>query len=143
MENARFSTAPMLAGVLTSSARADALEEVLPVVARYAPPGSALLAFDSLGLVHFATRTRPFLNNPWPALYAPEELDRLLREKETHAPLPPVLLSKSNPRSPSWPRGDAPLSRVSAVEAFMARNGYETAWESEAFALSLPRAAKR
>jgi hypothetical protein len=143
LAEARFVRNPMLSGVLTSSARAEALEEVLPVVSTYAPPGSALLAFDSVGLIHFATRTRPFLNNPWPALYPPAELDRLLREKERSGPLPPVLLAKSNPRSDSWPSGQAPLATIEPITAFLDRNAYRVAWESGAFSLLLPKNNER
>ncbi len=126
---------PQLRWVFTSPARAAVLEASLPIISSYAPPGAILFAYDSLPLLHFAARTRPYLGNPWPALYDTRYLDTLLRREESRRPLPVVLLAKSNPRSGSWPLNRDPLVDPKPVEAFLERNRYRLAWENSAFAL--------
>jgi hypothetical protein len=127
-----------LAHEYTSEARASAFEEAIPAIAAAAPPGSVLFAYDSLCLVHFATRTLPYLDNPWPALYSPVYLERLLEERQATEPLPPVLMAKSNPRSGAWPGNPQKPVGAEAVYSFIARNKYRLAWESLAFELYLP-----
>ncbi len=129
---------PMLAGIFTSPARAQALEEALPVISSFAPPGSDLLAYDSLGLIHFATRTRPYLDNPWPALYSASELESRLKTKEGQGPLPVVVLAAHNPRSPAWPLNPQLPVRAEVVKAFIERHGYTLKWQNDALALYLP-----
>jgi hypothetical protein len=126
---------PMLAGIFTSPARAQALEEALPVISSFAPPGSDLLAYDSLGLIHFATCTRPYLDNPWPSLYPSSEL-------EWQGPLPVVVLAAHNPRSAAWPMNSQPPVRVDIVRAFLERHGYTLKWQNDALAVYLPADTK-
>jgi hypothetical protein len=130
---------PMLWGIFTSPARAEALEEALPVISSYAPPGSVLFAYDSLGLVHFATRTKPYLDNPWPALYSSDELDLMLRQREKTGILPTVVLAKHNPRSALWPLNQKPPYRPGPVVSFVERNGYRKTWENSALEIYVPR----
>jgi hypothetical protein len=122
----------------TSEPRAAALEEAMAVIEAAAPPESVLFAYDSICLIHFATRTLPYLDNPWPAQYHPDYLKRLLKEKERREPLPPVLLAKRNPRSNSWPDSSRSPVHLETVMEFLDRNGYRLSWESSAFALYLP-----
>ena len=129
---------PQLAHIFTSDARAQALEAVLPVIRSYVRPGGELLAYDSLCLIHFATSTLPYLNNPWPAQYKPSYLDEALRSKEKHGPLPVVVLARSNPRGSAWPSGTRPPANMEPVHAFLARNAYHLAWESPAFQIYTP-----
>jgi hypothetical protein len=133
---------PMLAGIFTSPARAQALEEALPVISSFAPPGSDLLAYDSLGLIHFATRTRPYLDNPWPALYSSSELESRLQAREAARPLPVIVLAAHNPRSAAWPLNPQLPVRVEIVKAFIERHGYTLKWQNDAVAVYLPAVAK-
>ncbi len=126
---------PQLRWIFTSPARAAILEASLPVISSYVPPGSILFAYDSLPLLHFAARTRPYLGNPWPALYDTRYLDTLLRREESRGSLPVVLLAKSNARDGSWPLSREPLVDPKPVEAFLERNRYRLAWENGSFAL--------
>jgi hypothetical protein len=126
---------PQLRGVFTSQARAEILEVSLPIIASYVAPGDLLFAHDSIPLLHFALKTRPYLGNPWPALYDSRYLDSLLRREESRAPLPVVLLAKRSARSGSWPVNQDPPVNPEPVWAFLERNKYRLAWENSAFAL--------
>ncbi len=129
---------PMLRGIFTSPARAAVLEEALPVISSYAPPGSELLAFDSIGLVHFATKTRPYLDNPWPALYLPGQLRAIIAAKEASRALPVVVLAKRNARSATWPGNVEIPVRLESVLALLDRHRYHIVWQNDAFAIYLP-----
>jgi hypothetical protein len=129
----RTSKIQQFSGIFTTNARATALEEVIPEISRRAPPGTKILIHDSACLLHFATRTLPYLDNPWPAQYGEKELDLLLHKKETSGLLPIVVLAKQNPRSTLWPASGLDPVRTAPVLGFIARNGYRLVWESSAF----------
>jgi hypothetical protein len=129
---------PQLRWIFTSEERAKALEESLPIISSYVPAGSVLFAYDSVPLLHFAARTRPYLGNPWPAQYYSGYLDSLLKREESRAPLPVVVLAKSNARSALWPVNRASLVNPEPVRAFLERNKYRLAWENSAFELYMP-----
>jgi hypothetical protein len=129
---------PQLRGVFTSAARASALEEDLPAISRYAPPGSVLFAYDSLPLLHFAAKTRPYLGNPWPVQFSERYLDTLLRQEESRGPLPVVVLAKKNARNGLWPNTDAEPRFLKPVQSFLRRNHYKLAWESSSIEIYTP-----
>jgi len=126
---------PQLRGIFTGNARAEILEASLPVISSYVPPGGLLFAHDSVALLHFAAKTRPYLGNPWPALYDSRYLDTLLKREESRAPLPVVVLAKNSARSGSWPVNQDPPVNPEPVWAFLERNRYRLAWENSAFKL--------
>jgi hypothetical protein len=127
-----------LRGVYTSDTRATALTEGLAEINTLVPEGGTLLAFDSLPLIHFATRTLPYLSNSWPALYGEDYLDKLLRQREREGTLPAVVLAHSNPRSSAWPSNTSAPVHLKPVESFLARNRYREHWSNAAFTILLP-----
>jgi hypothetical protein len=129
---------PQIRWILTGHARAQVLDEALPVISSFVSPGTILFAYDSLPLVYFATKTRPYLGNSWPAQYNPKYLNLLLKRQESVKTLPVVLLARANPRRGAWPLRDEPISDSWPVELFMARNNYQMVWENSAFKLYLP-----
>jgi peptidoglycan biosynthesis protein MviN/MurJ (putative lipid II flippase) len=130
---------PSLRGIFTSRARAAELDQVIPVIAGFAPPGSDLFVYDSLPLIHFATRTLPYLDNPWPALYSTAYMESLLQKKEGRGPLPVVVIAKSNPRARDWPEGHEPIpAGLQSVVDFVQRNHYSAKWQDQAFTIYVP-----
>jgi len=131
---------PMLTGIRTTKERAAAINELLPVLNTYVKEGDELLAYDSIPMIHFITKTRPYLKNPWPVLYLPGEFGKVLIEKEKTSSLPVVLLTKSNPRTGSWPKNtnvhENPDTEL--LQDFLVRNGYHQVWENLAFRLLIP-----
>ena len=129
----------MLKGIRTTEARAAVIDELLPVLQTYVQEGDELLAYDSIPMIHFITKTRPYLRNPWPVLYLPGEFGKALAEQEKARPLPVVLLTKSNPRTPSWPKNtnvhENPDTKL--LQDFLSRNGYTVVWESSAFIIMI------
>jgi hypothetical protein len=131
---------PQLRGIFTSRVRAEVLQDSLPVISSYVPPGGILFAYDSVPLLHFAARTRPYLGNPWPAQFKLAYLDTLLKREESRPPLPVVLLAKRKARGLSWTATRALPINLVPVLAFLERNGYRLAWQNSAFELYVPRA---
>ena len=137
---------PQLRGVLTTPERAKALEEVLKALEGYVKPGDRLLTFESVPLIHFLSRTRPYLSNPWPILYLPSEFERNLKKALAGGgPLPPAVLAKRQTRSGNWPKSGKVSSTETSIldreilENFFRENGYHETWENDAFRILLPK----
>ena len=136
---------PQLRGVLTTPERAKALGEVLKALETYAKPGDRLITFESVPMIQFLARTRPYLSNAWPILYLPSEFERNLKKAlASGGPLPPAVLAKKQTRSENWPKSGKVSSTETAVrdreilEKFFRENGYKEVWENEAFRILAP-----
>jgi len=133
-----FATHQQLVGVATSEARAQVLDEALAVLAQVVPAGTPLLAYDSLPLIHFASHTPPYLQNPWPVQFHHEYLRALYVKAEKRGDLPPVLVCTLNPRYGSWPIAGAPPVGIDDFFNFLNRNRYHEYWTNGALTLLLP-----
>ena len=130
-----------LDGVLTSKERAHVLCRDLPIISELIPPGSTLLAYGNIPIVHFIAHTRPYLGNSWADQYSYEYLDLLLRKAEMDKePLPLVLVAKRDVFRPTWPSAETPLREMPEVLTdFLKRNSYRVRWSSDAFTLYSPQ----
>jgi hypothetical protein len=68
----------LLKGVLTTDDRAQVVEELLKVLSKYVKQDDYLLAYEQISLIHFLTKTKPYLFNSWPMLYSPPQFERSL-----------------------------------------------------------------
>lgn len=139
---------PQLRWQLTTAHRARVLAEVSAALEARVHPGDYLLTSESVPLLQYLTRTRPYLGIPWimvdedPGQLA-ELFERAPREKGC---LPVLVRARGNARSPAWPdnvakgldRHHTPARRV--IAAFLRRHGYETAWKNSFFEILEPRA---
>jgi hypothetical protein len=122
--------------VLTSYDRAQTLSRDMPAISALVPPGSTLLAFGHIPLVHFIERTRPYLSCSWPEMYEEGYLDQRLRSAETKEKLPPVLIAKRDALKRTWPSAETPFRAVpNSIKGFLERNKYSVRWSSDAFDL--------
>lgn len=135
---------PSLAGIYTGAARAKELDTVLPVLRRFAPENSEVLIVDSMCLLHFATKTRPWLGNPWPVMWSAGDLDARIRQKEAQGgSLPPVVVAKKNARSKNWPDIPGEQAGLVPVQNFLARHPYAIVWQDDAMEIWIcPQPAK-
>ena len=100
--------------------------------------------------MHFLTRTRPYLYNPWVWTYDPSNMERKFREAEAeHKELPVVVRDKSMlPKwyeyYPDWNNENAEESythknrKIILINRFLTRNGYKVVWENDVFQILLP-----
>ena len=93
-------------------------------------------------MVHFITRTLPYLSNPWPILFVGDEMqdhiDQALKEYDT---LPVVLLAKGDTRNENWPlndtlcQSDVCRHNRTVVDRFLERFNYGTVWQNDFFSI--------
>jgi hypothetical protein len=131
---------PLLRFVPTTVDRARVVTELFQALDAYVKPDDYLLTFESIGMVHFAARTRPYAGNPWPILYLPSEFKRYLARDEANLGLPAAIVTaRKQTRSSSWPASGSVSNNAVAVadrrilEEFISRNGYSIAWQNDMF----------
>jgi len=137
---------PLLRGIFTTEERARTVTEAIRALEIQVKPGDELIAFESIPMIHYLTRTRPYLHNPWPILYLPSEFERnLKRAAAAGGKLPPAILGKVQTRNGYWPKSGAVSATETAVkdrailEGFFRDGGYRQVWENEAFRILVPR----
>lgn len=137
---------PLLRGVFTTEDRARVVTEALRALETYVEPGDELIAFESIPMIHYLTRTRPYLRNSWPILYLPSEFERNLKKASAAGgKLPPAILAKIQTRNGNWPKSGGVSSTETAIkdramlEEFFRERGYRQVWENEAFRILVPR----
>jgi len=132
---------PKLVATYTTEQRAKVVAEVIAALDKYVQPGDELLAYNSIGLIHFITQTKPWLGNAWPMSLQPDELATLIARKEWEAErLPVVVRARVNTCSFDWP-SDSPFvttnSRLSTnrtiFQSFLDRHAYTSVWANDTF----------
>ena len=135
-----LATDSQIGWVLTGGPRARVLDSTIREIRQRIPEGSELLVWDSAGLIHYATNTLPWLDNPWPVLYGSDTannglLAEMLEKKAATGNLAPVLLAKKNPRGGGWPEVSGQPVFLDIITAFLEKNEYTPVWENDGFIL--------
>jgi hypothetical protein len=136
--------APLLKGVFTTPERASAIDSLFEELKNYAGENDYLLTFESIPMVYFMTKTRPYLSNPWPILYLPSEMQKAIGWAGTKRPLPPAVFAKVQIRGRTWPDGSGvadfePVNETRRLLlSFLEEKGYHKVWENNAFEILLP-----
>lgn len=128
---------PRLSPILTGLKQAWAVEGLFNTLSGLVEPNQSVLAYDNLPMVHYVTRSRPALDDPWPDLFSPEAIKSGLASLEQSQDLP-VCLVRTN-RSPQV--GSPPtLSKQSQViDEWALAKGYETIWHNVYYEVLVPR----
>lgn len=138
------------ATTFTTKKNCEQLNPMLNELGKYVKEDDYLLCFQNIATVHFLTRTRPYLYNPWVWTYDPSNMERKFREAEAeHKELPVVVRDKSMlPKwyeyYPDWNNENAEESythknrKIILINRFLTRNGYKVVWENEVFQILLP-----
>lgn len=133
--------APSVRGVLTSSERSAALNEVLSALGRYVKKGDKLLAFDNVPMLHMLTETQPYIGFSWiKLLNAAQFRDALNNAVSKNPSLPVMVAEKRNVGEGSWPSQAQPyltapwvVDRYAVLTAFLKTHGYTCSWENDEF----------
>lgn len=140
-----------LRNVYTTHERASVLDELFSESAKYVKPGDYTLAYHSIPMFHYATRTIPFVHNSMPWFYQAsvfkEELDGAVQRTGI---LPVVVMQKRKTvgkAGSTWP-DPAPYydsawykknwPRDSTLNVFLQTNHYQKAWENDIFTIMIP-----
>ena len=142
---------PSLKGIYTSRERASVVQEVLSALKPYVSEGDYTLIYDNSPMLHYLTRTKPYLYNPWLYLYDKSLLDKaLLRAEKEHPDLPVVVLQKFKGLWIDWPDGysdsymadDANKGKNLLINKFLRKYAYEKVWTNGYYEIWLPEKQK-
>lgn len=142
-------------GVFTTKERSDIINSGLDALARYVKPGDHLFAYDNIPMIHFLTRTTPYLGNSWVWVYDANSLDQAIRQaQQRNKKLPVVMIQRfmtigkfSSPidqyldprRQNDYFWNDR---RTQVMIDFLASNNYATVWSNPYFEIMLPNTVK-
>lgn len=136
-----------LATIYTSADYQQGIDSLLTGLQPYIHPNDTLLCFQHTPMVHYLTRTRPYLANPWVWTYDSSRFDTLLHETARRHGLPPYILCDKGQiaywhiPNPEWNNDQAPEDyahkngRIHTMKTFITQHHYTTLWENDFFVL--------
>jgi hypothetical protein len=147
-----YTTNSKYLNVYTTRERATVMNELLTESAKYVKPGDYTLAYHSIPMFHYATRTVPFVHNSMPWFYQAsvfrEELDGAVKRTGI---FPVVVMQRRKTvgkAGSTWP-DPAPYydtawykknwPRDSTLNSFLETNHYQKAWENGMFTIMVPQ----
>lgn len=150
LEMTRSISHPRAWGILTSPARAKAINELLEASARYAPPGTVVLGYDCMPLYHYLSETRSYVRNPCIWFYSNTLFrEELSRARSTQSTLPVIVrqLIHTTGEGSSWPdvKPELPYAMLernkeknALLQEFILQNQYTEVWNNGSFAILTP-----
>ena len=139
-----------LATTFLSPDNAKKLDDVVDKLSEYIQPDDYLLCIENIPMIHFLTKTRPYLYNPWVWTYDPSRLKNAFeRAAKEHEKLPVVVCGKNEGHRwftfrETWNNANADDSyihknrRIKQYIEFIKEKKYHRVWESECFEILLP-----
>ncbi|HKY38350.1 MAG TPA: hypothetical protein VJN18_20545 [Polyangiaceae bacterium] len=143
---------PQLRAQFTTPARAQVVQEVLDQLKKRVKRGDYLLAYEGTPLLYYLTKTRPYLNRPWPMSAA---MSFGLGPVVQQAPkltgcLPVAVLTTKTTRTFGWPEVNNRLEQRKpiqqarkAIRSFLRRYDYSQSWRNDFFVIVEPPPDKR
>jgi len=136
---------PNLQYVYTTVDRAASVNELLEQINKITTPGESILAYNNIPMIHYLTRTIPFLDNPWPDILSPEDIIEKTNRAKTTDNYPRVVIRTiTNTRNRFW--GTVPYNQLSSpqmtpqlllLNQFIVEKGYLLKWSNRDFQLLL------
>lgn len=133
-------------GIYTTKRRANIINDLLRNLDEYVEPNDYLMVYDKVPMIHFLTKTKPYMYNPWVWIYDYNSFEKKLHKAEREiADLPIVVQQKfETVYEFSEPITDYMSSqkennnlhsneRNSIMKAFLQRNNYEIVWSNRYF----------
>ena len=145
----RFKIHSDLANTYTTKENCDMLNPLLSELNKHVQPEDKLLCFQSCGMIHFLTRTKPYLKNPWVWTYTPSMVKKKMMEAENeNVKLPVIVREKSTLPTwykfyPDWNNDHAKETyihknkRITYINEFITRHHYTVIWENKVFQILL------
>lgn len=139
-----------LATTYTTIQNKTIVDNLLTELDKYIKKNDRVLFFQNTPMLHFLTETRPYLGNPWPWTYDPENLQRHLNYSHHINPVLPVIVrdkgtvGKWQYQYEDWDNSNSTESyshkngRILAINEFIQGNGYSVVWENDLFQILLP-----
>lgn len=140
---------PRLRGVLTSPGRANSVGQMLSEVDRRVQAGDAILAYNCIPMVYYATQTVYPLGYPWITNIAPAQVSARLDQLESSGTYPRLVVrATTNTRDPEW--GTRPVSpfsysvlveNLNILDQWVQNHGYREVWSNADFVIYEPLAS--
>ncbi|WP_299556119.1 glycosyltransferase family 39 protein [Seonamhaeicola sp.] len=137
-------------GVYTKERRANIVNELLLHIDDYVKPDDYLLVYDKVPMLHFLTKTKPYMYNPWVWIYDHHSFKKKLLYAEEHIlkypvivqqkfetiwsfsePIPEYLSEDFNNDKNLINAYDAKKNKV--MNDFLSRNDYKIVWSNDYF----------
>lgn len=141
-----------LQGIFTTRGRAEALRPLFLELQKLTAPGETLLAYPSLPMVHFVTRTVPALDNPSPAFIGTSDLKARLKTLECEGGLPRwAVRGSADVVSHKWGSeptqgslaADVRSDKTLLLDQELDRLGYRPVWSNRSFVVLERRPLQR
>ena len=120
-----------LASVLTSPERGEEIDALINECGSYFHEDDTVFIVLDMPGMHYLTKTKPFLGNPWPELYSQDSFEKKIKEAQENYPHPVVLEGKPFFQDSSARR----LVMNKILQKYLDENNYSLVWESEHFKL--------
>lgn len=131
------------------------LNPLLDELSKYVKPGDVILCYQSPAMVHYLTKTRPYLENAWPWTYTSADMERhFLKAQNESETLPVIVREKgwvldifNEGNYPDWDNSEAVENRfhknkkIKLIQDFVRNNNYSVVWEDKAFQILIPPTA--
>lgn len=136
---------PLLKFSFTTQCRAKVVQELVNELPLHVKQNEYLLEYESVPMVHFLTRTKPFLYGSWSMAIPPKQLKEMLYKSLSEKKVLPVIVrAKGSTADCNWPanhnvnnRPDKIADRV-ILEAFIEEFNYQIIWENDFFQILKP-----
>lgn len=134
---------PLLRGIRTTVERAKAIEIVINELNKLENKHNTLLCFESIGMIHYLTETKPYISNPWPLLESPSQFNKLLESRKGNF-LPIIVTAKKQTRSQYWPNSgvvsqwEHDIKNREILDRFIEENKYKEIWSNTMFRILKP-----
>lgn len=139
-----------LANTFTKKSYVEATDAVLGALEKYVGPDDCLFCFQSSPMIHYMTRTRPYMYNPWPWSFDTASMELHMRRAEARSETLPVLLREKTQMidftqsDKYWDSTDATddfshkNAKVRLIQDFIRRHGYRIVWQDRHYQILLP-----
>ncbi|WP_299890746.1 hypothetical protein [uncultured Lacinutrix sp.] len=81
-------------GIYTTERRAEITNDLLLNLEKYVKPNDYLLTYDKIPMVHFLTKTRPYMYNSWIWIYDSYSFEKKLKKAEEEIKIYPVVVTQ-------------------------------------------------
>ena len=139
-----------LANTFTKKSYVEATDAVLDALKTYVGPDDYLFCFQSSPMIHYMTRTRPYMYNPWPWSFDTASMELHMRRAEARIGTLPVLLREKTQMIDFtqadlyWDSTEATddfshkNAKVRLIQDFIRRHGYRIVWQDRHYQILLP-----
>jgi len=137
-----------LSDVFTTKDRAVVVQQLVDALPHYVKKDDYVIAFGNIPMIYYLTQTRPYLDNPWPETFAPDQFSEHLNQSFADKPsLPVIVLANYDTRSIDWPTDKHPIEDknyslcMAILEKFVTAHSYRVGWTNDFFTILTPNPA--